>query len=278
MFIDNLDLKEQEKNKKEEQFLGLFNDPQKAEETFFELKLFFKDNTKKKSIGFRDTYWKWFAILLWDRFNFLSEEEIINIAFKRQFILGIGLDYDLDKIIKRYLASLLYEKEDVLELFLKIKNAVYSNEEEFIFEDTVYDFPYILKRFEEDNLMKDENLRKALSFNREKMLKLIDFLNLLKIEDKDVLIMLNKFLNRSPKVKNEAENNKVLTEPKLTAPSYAEIKAKILQFFPKDEQGEIIDTEGVFEVLEKTAAKYGDDKIKEMYYYNEETEKFEWSV
>ncbi len=62
------------------------------------------------------------------------------------------------------------------------------------------------------------------------------------------------------------------------APSYSEIKAKILQFFPKDETGEIIDTEGVYEVLEKTADKYNDEKIKELYYYNEESGKFEWSV
>ena len=63
-----------------------------------------------------------------------------------------------------------------------------------------------------------------------------------------------------------------------TTPTHAEIKSKILQFFPKDESGEIIDTEGVFEVLEKTANKYNDEKIKELYYYDEATGKFEWSV
>lgn len=64
----------------------------------------------------------------------------------------------------------------------------------------------------------------------------------------------------------------------INKPSYPEIKSKILQFFPKDENGEIVDNEGVFEVLEKTAMKYNDEKIKEIYYYNEETGKFEWSV
>ena len=115
-----------------------------------------------------------------------------------------------------------------------------------------------------------------LNIEKEQILKEIDqefhpeFADKLKtIEEYNILVEEEKKIN-SATVKIE--------EKPVSAPTYFEIKSKILQFFPKDETGEIIDHEGVFEVLEKTAEKYGDPKIKEIYYYNEVTEKFEWSV
>ena len=97
------------------------------------------------------------------------------------------------------------------------------------------------------------------------------------IEEYKILVEESK-KNVEPITKSIVEVETKPVEKPISAPTYSEIKAKILQFFPKDENGEIIDNEGVFEVLEKTAEKYGDPKIKETYYYDEESEKFKWNT
>jgi len=79
-------------------------------------------------------------------------------------------------------------------------------------------------------------------------------------------------------INSEDTEQKQIESVQQNTPSYSEIKSKIIQFFPKDVKGEIIDNEGVFEVLEKTAAKYNDEKIKEMYYFDEESGKFKWNI
>jgi len=153
-----------------------------------------------------------------------------------------------------------------------------------------------------------EKLDTYYVFDRDKILenyiKLIR--NVLLIEGENILVELNKEVNPQlapllktkeeylalkeglemakkptktaiPAVDKVQKTNTVAASP-IAPPSYSEIKDKINQFFPKDQNGEIIDTEGVFEVLEKTAAKYGDEKIKELYYFDEASGKFKWGV
>jgi len=107
---------------------------------------------------------------------------------------------------------------------------------------------------------------------------IIKFFNFIfKTKKEDILKVADIYV-RTGELTSEKSENKQKDNSSTTIPTYSQIKSKILQFFPKDENGEIIDIEGVFEVLEKTANKYNDEKIKELYYYDEATGKFEWSV
>lgn len=162
----------------------------------------------------------------------------------------------------------------------KIKKQALEKIEKIIVQEETA-FKKIIERFAIEKKEIGENIEKFLTMMNE-------------INDENFIEYCEKYTNppivvEQPNIELSKEETiktiknievpKEKTEIKtMNPPSYTQIKEKILQFFPKDETGEIIDTEGVFEVLEKTADKYGDPKIKELYYYNEATEKFEWSV
>lgn len=140
--------------------------------------------------------------------------------------------------------------------------------------------------FDRDKILQNyiKFIKNILTVEKEGILKELDrqfhpeFAEMLKTVDEYRILLEEK---NTKKETEKSKTNKIMekTETKImNTPTYAEIKDKILQFFPKDEAGDILDTEGVFEVLEKTADKYSDPKIKELYYYNEATGKFEWGV
>jgi hypothetical protein len=63
-----------------------------------------------------------------------------------------------------------------------------------------------------------------------------------------------------------------------SAPTHAEIRAKIDAAFEADADGQYEDLDHVLTALEKAAIKYNDPKISELYYFDESSGKFKWSV
>jgi hypothetical protein len=61
-------------------------------------------------------------------------------------------------------------------------------------------------------------------------------------------------------------------------PTHAEIRAKIDAAFEADADGQYEDLDNVLAALEKAALKYNDPKISELYYFDESSGKFKWSV
>lgn len=67
-------------------------------------------------------------------------------------------------------------------------------------------------------------------------------------------------------------------EVKPAAPSYADIKKEVNVAFKKDQDGEFVDLDGVLNKLAELAKKHKDDKIAELYYFDEKSGKFQWGV
>lgn len=61
-------------------------------------------------------------------------------------------------------------------------------------------------------------------------------------------------------------------------PSYADIKKEVNAAFKKDQDGEFADLDGVLNRLADLAKKYNDNKIAELYYFDEKENKFKWVV
>ena len=55
-----------------------------------------------------------------------------------------------------------------------------------------------------------------------------------------------------------------------------DVKSKIDSQFPKNPTGEYEDIDGVMAGLDRLATETGDDSIRDLYYFNESTGKFEW--
>jgi hypothetical protein len=79
---------------------------------------------------------------------------------------------------------------------------------------------------------------------------------------------------KPPEPKKEEEKKpEVKQKPKL---SYGDIRKQIETRFPKDPNGEFVNVMDVLAELAKMAGENGDDKIKDLYYFNEQTSQFEW--
>ncbi len=59
--------------------------------------------------------------------------------------------------------------------------------------------------------------------------------------------------------------------------SYAEMRAKIESQFRKDQNGQFINISEVLRELQRLAAKFGDDQVRDLYIFSEKDSKFEWN-
>ncbi len=252
---------------------------------------------------YRFDYARWFVNMSLDRFMFLSKEEVYKLI-ENYLFLTLMSGYNVLPKILYYLSLNLKEEKEAKDFFKELKNKIENSKAICGLEEkTIITLGDLYKKYtnNKDSKSFKKNIEQILENNEnvlvkkyfltekniilERLEELFDFF--LNTEESGLEQKINKFLNSNIKFEPDLkEENMVKISQKITkeeqkittTPTHAEIKDKILQFFPKDESGEIIDTEGVFEVLEKTANKYNDEKIKELYYYNEATGKFEWGV
>lgn len=214
----------------------------------------------------------------------LYEKIVKSLKDSKVIIAKIGNKNYVFSDILEICKDKIKNENDTEGLKILLKPVIFCPDIELLDKYYVFDREKIL-----DNYIK--LIKNILTVKEEQILKEIDkefhpeFADSLKtVEEYRILVQekTNPLIKKiEPKIEKKPENNlpKIETKPMTqNPPSYIQIKEKILQFFPKDEIGEIIDTEGVFEVLEKTANKYNDEKIKELYYFDEATGKFEWSV
>ncbi len=250
----------------------------------------------------KNTYLRWFTEISVKKFLSLPVNFLEEVFFVKQISVSFLLGYDvLDKLLF-YTASNYYLKssEEILRDFDSFKETVKKSgaiigkigEQKIAFSDIVAKFVQLQDAGEFkkylgvlfDDIKKqeeyfDEYFTDSRELFVENISKFVEFLfssekkDIFKIADEYVRTGELKTFKKDISKREDINDNKIMQ-----IPAYSQIKSKIIQFFPKNEQGEIIDNEGVFEVLEKTATKYGDDKIKELYYYNESTGKFEWGI
>jgi len=250
----------------------------------------------------KNSFLRWFTELSIKKFLILPVNFLEEVFFIKQISTSFLLGYDVLDRLLFYIAANYYLKntEEISRDFNSFKESVEKSGaiigkiggQKIVFSDIIAKFNQIqnINEFKkylaglfDDIINQEDYFGEYFTDNKEifveNVSKFIDFLfgsekkDVFKIADDYVRVGELKNDKKDSLKKEESINDKILQ-----VPSYSQIKSKILQFFPKDENGEIIDTEGVFEVLEKTANKYNDEKIKELYYYNEATEKFEWGI
>ncbi len=96
-----------------------------------------------------------------------------------------------------------------------------------------------------------------------------------KIEPKPAATMIAppQALVKPPLPKKELE----VRVEKIRKMSFAEMKAQIDNQFKKDPNGQFINISEVLRELERLAAKFGDDRIRDLYIFSENDSKFEWN-
>ncbi|MBU0596859.1 hypothetical protein KJ641_00030 [Patescibacteria group bacterium] len=82
-------------------------------------------------------------------------------------------------------------------------------------------------------------------------------------------ISISKSVPKEKPIEKPKEKNK---------PTPAEIKKLVETRFKPNTEGEIENIEGVMAMLDSLAEEYGDERIRELYYFDEDSEKFIWNV
>lgn len=208
---------------------------------------------------------------------YLNSNKIITPEILKEFYGEFRrMFFDLDEKINDNLSlkdlikemNFLTQKDKNSPEFLALKNKIKESLNKDLEKDPVYNYFPFYQDDGTDGLL--DLIQLFATTGPEQILEKLEEVLFIKangVKPQDLDLKLNS------EIKKE-----VIEKKPVSTPTYSQIKSKILQFFPKDEAGDIVDIEGVFEVLEKTADKYGDPKIKELYYYNEATGKFEWGL
>src|SRR3989339_111692 len=123
MFLDKLELSNEEIEKKEQEFSDFISDVSKSEAVFKELQSFFADLSLSESIKkYGMTYWRWYVWLTWDRLNSLKKEELVSV-FGSQVPVAFFLDFDVFKCLMEYFISNNYFEGDLDFLYVKVKKS-----------------------------------------------------------------------------------------------------------------------------------------------------------
>ena len=255
-----------------------------------------KDDFKKYCL-----YWPIFVRTTWFDFNKIDRNLVLKLI-TNQIFAAFMMGVDVKDAVLRYAQLEFLVEDERLNFFKQFKELMFSSDfvwtkidgKEVVLKELIKEYDGQKNKKQVENLISKiidqeipafEMIIKMFYIDKEIIFKNIEkFLVMMnEIKEENFIQYCDEYNNPLTREKNitEETSEKPLAKPEPTPmapPSYTEIKNKIIQFFPKDENGEIIDTEGVFEVLEKTANKYNDEKIKELYYFDEATGKFEWSV
>ncbi|MFA6105784.1 MAG: hypothetical protein WC725_04310 [Patescibacteria group bacterium] len=105
--------------------------PQGRENVWVFLHSYFLNATPDDDKKVRLTLFRWYTDLTWKRINLLSNEDFVNVAFGRQVPLALLLGFDIQKILFDYLNFRCPEKEDMVDVYAKTKNA-FMNSEAFL--------------------------------------------------------------------------------------------------------------------------------------------------
>lgn len=127
MFINKLQLTDQEIEEKEVLFQDFMLDAEKSEKVFKELKDFFSSIPVDEAIEkYGMTYWRWYVLLTWDRLNTFTEEELVKI-FGTQIPMALSLGFDVFKSLMSYFVANNYFEGNTDSLFIKIKESFQSS-------------------------------------------------------------------------------------------------------------------------------------------------------
>ncbi len=123
MFLDKLELNNQEIKKKEEEFQALILNVPEKETVFIELRDFFSELSLEDSIKkYWATYWRWYVWLIWDRLNSSTRAELA-VIFGSQIPMALLLGFDVFKLLMLYFVSNNYSAGDIDSVYIEIKKS-----------------------------------------------------------------------------------------------------------------------------------------------------------
>lgn len=290
MFVDQntIDLRQ-----KEQEFLDkVYCNPEVAEDVAVELFSFFQPLSYFKDWENRLGYFRWYTMLTWRRLNRYSPKFVIEEAVRRQIPMALICDIDVRNELLWFLIGRAWIEEEMKTVYADMKNSFLNsgaivgitNGSNVLVKDLIVDIKK-LSRTSITSLEKAEiNTKikqcffsqKSREFEElitvkpetvvERFIELVEFF--LEVEPEGIQKVVDKMLHPNLGTGNETTEQNAI---------YSNIKRIVDKKFMKEVSGQYIDTQGVLVMLDGLSQSYNDNKIRELYVFNEKSGSFEWN-
>ena len=284
----------------------------------------FRNLSYEDDWNYRLDYFRWYTLLTWQRLRSMTPKMVSEVAFPRQLMMAILLDFDPVPELMNYIDSQPFDEKDAEVFYRELQKNVLTSSAVVGMRNNQ---PIILKDLAEQILQlnqHNDSLKRTEFFGRLKELLflkndaamyssadpddntsyLIDITQfllgvqpekiwpLVKVslhEDEYEQILAYNESHAAPNTTDEAAEETVeitpptpeileALKPVSTRLSYPEIQALIQEDLQKTSLTDpVAIAESIAEKLNRLADYYHDDKIRELYYYNEADRKFYWN-
>lgn len=286
----------------------LFLENEKKDQAYFELEKFFIDKKEAEQWELKLSYWRWYVFLSWEKLYQLPAESVIRLI-KTQIPVAILVGENALERLLMYI-KINFLDPDQLDLFFANCQKEFLNSNAIIFSQknetlTIKKFVDQMTKFKVSGntleeaeylgkmkvkLLENNDLYKKFFIDsKEKIFsELLGIVYFFVLVDHDNLWYFLNHLDLSKKITHEELKNVMIEYEKnknealkenfsKEKADYFDIKEYIEEKFKKDESGQFVDVESVFAELQNIAIDEDDDKILELYFFNEQTGKFEWN-
>ncbi|GEM_PF-3563988 len=232
------------------------------------------------------TYWTWYSFCAWKVINLLPANEVADIV-ERHFIEAGRFNFDVVERLLSAMSNFALDPKIAEIYFFSLKKKIEDSDAPIISSKGIYQFSLgEVYRQVQIIYKKKDALRKAelkthlhesvFSFSQkdeypyctaEKALNLFfSALNFFMANEPEDIPFYVDAASMPRRVYNSL-NNKILNS----------IKSLIESRFPYDETGQFSNLEGVLAMLDTLADEQGDERIRDLYVFDETTGEFRWN-
>lgn len=292
-------------------FENIFGYKEKEEEIWQSFYPLYKQLNPEARYRSRRSYGYCFSALAWRLFNRLSREEIYTLVDSSSFLLFLQ-GKDLWEKIVNYVDIKGTDEEYVVDFYSNLKNRFLHSKEIISIDNGIVLTMNNLLEKTNSLITREDSLALAEFFLEvEQKIKIrLNEIDNQELTPKDVLLSIKSLLEFFMGTDENSiysllyginnPNELIFAAEKLIQPSsstieenpveeveetssqfkevdYKSIKISIENAYNKDENGDFVDLPGVLNKIMELANKYNDPKIKELYYFDENKNKFVWN-
>lgn len=292
----------EELKRKEEEFRVTQIDRGIMDDLWVQLDGYFRNASIEEDKKYRDTYFRWYTSLTWQTINSKDVDFFVDMAIGRQISTALLLDFDVWRKIMHYLAiNAGHDFDVVTNLFRRMKQSYFTSQQ-YLGSDKGADVTLSviaaeIQKIERENadslVFAEQNSRvQRIVFPKDIALdhplyvcdptifskRLLDLTSFfIGVPDERIYYVVDAF--QHPQLYKEKKVTEDSVSPSLppTENPYISLQQDLVVQFPISPDGQFVQVEAVLDHLEQLASATGDDRIRDLYVFNENTGKFEWN-
>ena len=260
---------------------------------------------------YRNTFWEWYVFASWKLLYQLPNDKVLQIV-QNQIPDAIRQGENVEFRLLTYMAIHVPDVEPLMTFYRTLKKNILEstavlgkeNNVAVSLSQIVVDLNKINQNFDalkySEFKMRVGKILSQSQFEHEYLFtppakilsNLLNLLNFLSATDETTIFVAvdahtkpvlykklerGDFARQAQDVNTESPVEKFGPPVTLPPEKFLEVKEFLLSKFPQDESGQFQDFDGVMSLLDDTALAMGDERIRDLYMFNEDSGEFEWN-